>query len=291
MKKLYSYQDMKRDLRKLSLDYPDLVKVFRLANTADGNVIYGVRLGSPSALKNVVLQAAMHAREWLNTELFMRMIKRCCQKYHNGIYQGVTYQELFENVCFWILPMVNPDGVAISQYGVSGLHSAGLQKVVRETAGKHTRTWKANARGVDLNRNYSTGFARATVLCRSGASYAGKSPFSERETRALVKLILKIKPQAVINYHETGHLIYYKEDSELVETVHMLTGYRLCKEKEESNGNLGDWLTEKNVEWCTVETCIGKAPVHRVQMLAEWHRHRDMLPAIARVCYCSLRSR
>lgn len=283
MKKQYSYQDMKRDLRKLSKEYTGIVRVFSLAETPDKNRIYGIRLGNPLAEKHIVVQAAMHAREWLNTELLMSMVKRCCYHYDTGSYQGVTYQKLFNRVCFWILPMVNPDGVAISQYGVSALHSVQLQKLVKEMAGKYSKSWKANARGVDLNRNYSPGFGRDTAQERGGASYAGTCPFSERETRALVKLILKVKPVAVVNYHETGHLIYYKEEDELVQTVHSLTGYSLCREEGESNGNLGDWLTEQEISWCTVETCRGKAPVSRFQLLAEWSRHRELLPAIARI--------
>lgn len=281
MKRLYSYQDMKRDLRKLSLCDPTIVKVFCLAKTADGNTLYGIRLGNRSAPKHIVVQAAMHAREWLNTELLMRMVKRCCQNYATGVWQGKSYQELFGKACFWILPMVNPDGVAVSQYGIAGLCSPSLQSLVREAAGRHTREWKANARGVDLNRNYSTGFCRATKPQRSSSFYAGKRPFSERETRALAKLIAKVKPQAVINYHETGHLIYYKEESQLVQTVQSLTGYQLAPETGEPNGNLGDWLSEQNITWCTIETCIGSAPVRRIQLLAEWKKHCNLLPAIA----------
>lgn len=281
MKSRYSYKDMKRDLKKLSVKYQGFIKVFWLAGTADGNRIYGIRLGNLSASKNIVIQASMHGREWLNTELIMRMVKRFCRKYPSAKYHGKSYQELLGKVCFWILPMVNPDGVAISQYGVKGLRSIHLQKLVKGLGRKDTRFWKANARGVDLNRNYSTGFGRAAAKSRGSALYAGKTPFSERETRALVKLILKTRPQAVINYHETGHLIYYKKNSRLVQAVHSLTGYRLCPEGEECNGNLGDWLTERRIDWCTVETCVGEAPVKRKQILAEWKRHRELLPAVA----------
>lgn len=287
MSGIYSYRDMKRDLRKLSLKYQGLLKVFWLAKTADGNRIYGIRLGNPAASKNVVIQASMHGREWLNTELLICMVKRCCRRFRIGCYHGKSYQVLFGEVCFWILPMVNPDGVAVSQYGAEGLRSICLQRLVKELSGKDAKFWKANARGVDLNRNYSTGFGASAAKYRGSAEYAGKTPFSERETRALVKLILKIKPQAVLNYHETGHLIYYKNDSRLVQTVHALTGYKLCKEGQECNGNLGDWLTERGIDWCTLETCVKVAPVCEKQLLHEWKRHRNMLPAIAEM-FCQV---
>ena len=64
MKKVYSYRNMKRDLKKLSFYYPELLRVFRLAKTADGNQIYGMALGNRRAKKRIVIQASMHAREY-----------------------------------------------------------------------------------------------------------------------------------------------------------------------------------------------------------------------------------
>jgi hypothetical protein len=90
-----------------------------------------------------------------------------------------------------------------------------------------------------------------------------------------------IKPCAVVNYHETGRLIYYRNKSRLTQTVHAQTGYRLVKETQEDNGNLGDWLTAQQIDWCTVETCVGKAPVSRLQLLTEYRRHDTLIPAIA----------
>lgn len=38
----------------------------------------------------------------------------------------MTYQELFNKVAVYIVPMANPDGVTISQYGVSEIKSKNL---------------------------------------------------------------------------------------------------------------------------------------------------------------------
>lgn len=282
MGRVYSYRDMKKDLRRISSEYPELLKVFCLARTADGNQIYGIRFGNPKAEKRIVIQASMHAREWFNTELVMRMVERNSRQWKkNADYRGIFYKRLLEGVCFFIIPMVNPDGVAISQCGVKGIHDKVLQAMIKEAAGGRYKYWKANARGVDLNRNYSTGFASATADSIGGQEYAGKSPFSERETRAMVRLIHRVKPQIVINYHSAGHLIYYKEDSRLVQRLGQLTGYLLCQEKDEANGNLGDWLSELGIAWCTLETCIGKAPAGRWQLLFEWRKHRDLMAEVA----------
>ena len=72
---------MKKDLKKLSFCYPELLRVFRLAATADGNQIYGMALGNRKAKNRIVIQASMHAREWFNTELLMQMAERCCRRW------------------------------------------------------------------------------------------------------------------------------------------------------------------------------------------------------------------
>ena len=281
MKKIYSYHDMKADLKVLSESYPEILRVFRLARTADGRWMYGIRFGNSCAKKRFVIQASMHAREWFNTELIMRMVRRACRQWQKNIhYQGIDYRKLLDGVCFFILPMVNPDGVAISQKGPKGIRDDVLRTMIKESGGTYLY-WKANARGVDLNRNYSTGFAADTRREKGSKEYAGKRPFSERETRALVKLIHTVKPMAVINYHSAGHLLYYKEDNWLVRLAKRLTGYKLCQETGEPNGNLGDWLSKNGICWCTIETCVGKAPAGRWQLPMEWKKHKNLLAEIA----------
>lgn len=71
----------------------------------------------------------------------------------------------------WVVPVVNPDGVA--------------------------KRRRQNARGVDLNRNFSTGWAKA-----GGATRSGSKAFSEPETRAIRDLADTIKPTYTISFHQ-----------------------------------------------------------------------------------------
>lgn len=284
----YSYADLSRDIKKMAKFYQDVMELSILAKTADNNNVYCIRLGNADAKKKILIQSTMHAREWLNSQLVMKMAERCCKYYYSGKYNGIAYSKLFNNVCVYIVPMLNPDGVNISQYGLARIKSPSLRRLVKRLGRGSYRRWKANARGVDLNRNFSAGFrkgnSRGTKRGREG--YSGPYAFSERETKALVKLINKIKPKAVINYHEAGRVIYYTKYSSLTSLVRKKTGYRPIRESiSGANGSLGDYLTRKGITWCTPETYSGTAPVGHSQFYYEWGKHRDIIQAVAKLYY------
>ncbi len=280
----YSYANVNKDIQILKNRYSSLITVSTLTKTADGNDIYCVRLGNPNADKKIVLQSTMHAREWLNSQMIMQCIEYYCQNYQAGKYDDVSFKKLFNKVCFYILPMVNPDGVNISQYGLARIKSEKLKKTVKKVAKGQYDTWKANARCVDINRNFKYGFGKGIhEKKKSSGFYGGKKAESEKETQALLKIINLVKPDAVINYHEVGEIIYYRNETSLTALVKEKTGYALIPDDKVKDGSLGNWLDAKKINWCTIETCTGVAPVEHEQYKDLYDKNRDVIAAVARL--------
>jgi murein peptide amidase A len=81
-----------------------------------------------------------------------------------------------EGVDLWLVPDANPDGRAAGTRG--------------------------NARGVDLNRNFPHRWRRL-----GGAFYSGPRPTSEPETRALMRLIRRVRPTVTIWFHQHLNMV------------------------------------------------------------------------------------
>jgi succinylglutamate desuccinylase len=82
-----------------------------------------------------------------------------------------------DGVGMWLIVSMNPDGAA--------------------------RGTRANARGVDLNRNFPEDWARSA----RGTFWPGPRPSSERETRGMVRFLTAVRPTAVLSFHQAFDLV------------------------------------------------------------------------------------
>lgn len=296
----YSYQDMVRDLKKLAQQYPETTGLESLGKTADKREIYCLRMGNPEADKQIIVQACIHAREWLNCQVLMKMTERYLANYETGTHKGVTYQELFDEVAVYIVPMVNPDGVTISQYGISKIKNKALRKKLKKMKknGAYKR-WKANARGVDLNRSFPASWAKKRTEKKPASDgYAGKKAGSEAETKAIIKLIGRLPNlKACVNYHSMGELIYWgakgkgqkrKDAYELASMVHKTTGYRLVDESKTygAGGDLERYLISKEkLPYVCIETGSQNCPLPHKAFNGIYKKNKTIIEKTAYLYY------
>lgn len=278
---LYDYNDMTADIRGLVHKYSGKLSYYSLGKTYDNRDIWCLRIGNASASKKLVLDAAIHAREWLNTQVLMRHTEQILRDYSD-------YSNRFRNVCVYIIPMDNPDGVSISQSGYQAIRNENLRKKVKKIG--HFSRWKNNARGVNINNNFPAGFKKSKKAKKADwVFYSGKKAGSEKETQALMRFIEKTKPQAVINLHSTGSIIYwdFNVESGLHEKLYNLAGkvnsfnkYRMMPKSSSTNkaGGFADWLVyEKGIPSITVETGSVPCPLPHSQYKKIYNKNSDML--------------
>ena len=307
---LYTYDMVMRDIYFLKQRYPDLCEIIKLGTTADGRDIIDVAVGSKTASKDVIIQYSMHAREYINTLLGMKQLEELLKGMQGGAeYNGIPYSTILQDVRLHIIPLMNPDGVTISQLGFDGINSetirADLNKIwaTDNEAGRgdvnlaaYTSTWKANALGGDLNRNYDTLWEDAGVggtTEPSSARYPGPFAHSENETVALLALEEAVNCSAQIAYHSEGDLIFwnygvegdlYAKDEQLAQVVAATTGYPLestVTSNQSTSGCSDYFIRELGVPSITIETGTGDCPIGIDQWDGIWSRNAQVLPAVA----------
>ena len=282
--KKYSYSDMKVDLKKLEKAYGSILKVDIAGKSLDKRNLYYVTLGNAKAKKTVYVETSVHAREYMNTKFMMKVIEDYCRGYDTKKYKGKKYSTIFNNVKLVIMPMVNPDGVTISQYGPKKIRNAKLRENLYKIAGGvDFKIWKANARGIDINRNYAEGFDRGGAKTPGHKQYAGKTPISEPETKAQVSVVEKVKPDVVICYHQAGEVMYHLNHTKLSNMLYSMTHYTHIISGQTHYGTFSDYLDARNILNCTLETGLTPAPVKNSMYKKIYKTNKDVLVAVAKM--------
>jgi hypothetical protein len=186
------------------------VKLFDIGNTIQGRDIWAVRMtqgaqGQPLGERPAVLfQGTTHAREWISTEVTMRLLDWFVAERQA---ENPEVMEILETSELWFVPVVNPDG-----YEFTFTDERLWRKNLRDNDGSGEIT---NADGVDLNRNYPEhwnydGEGSSSVFFSE--TYRGEEPASEPESQADIALVEDMADfQFAISYHSFGQLLLYPQ--------------------------------------------------------------------------------
>ena len=190
--------------------YNGFVKLYDIGDTIQGRDIWAVRMtqgarGRPLGSRPAVLyQGTTHAREWISTEVTMRLLEWFLAERRAN---DKDVKRLLKDVELWFVPVVNPDG-----YEFTFTDERLWRKNLHDNDDDGNIT---NADGVDLNRNYPEHWnydqeGSSSVI--SSETYRGADAASEPESQANIDLVEDMADfRFAISYHSFGQLLLYPQ--------------------------------------------------------------------------------
>jgi g-D-glutamyl-meso-diaminopimelate peptidase len=289
-KQTYTYAIMVRDLNKLAAAYPDLIKLESIGKSEYGRDIWQADLGTGDAV--VLLNGSHHAREWMTTILLMTMLDRYAQAYERGeAWNGQSVRDLLDRVTLRFIPMVNPDGVTLQQKGLSAFPKEDHAALLAMNDGStNFKRWKANAKGIDLNRQYPADWANigSPEPGPHYMNYKGIAPLQAKEAQALYDATMDTQPDIALAYHSSGEILYWhfhndkanwSRDRALAGRFAGMTGYRVVPPASNpSGGGFTDWfIQEFGRSGLTPELArpAGETNVPLSEWNRIWNQHRS----------------
>jgi g-D-glutamyl-meso-diaminopimelate peptidase len=260
---IYTVDRMEKDLKTLQETYH--FQVDTLGKTAQGSDIWAAKLGKGE--RSILLVGSHHAREWLTTTLLMSMLEEYAEAYSQGASIAGYSTNSLDDVSIWFVPLLNPDGVRIQQGDFSDLSRKEKFSVWKMNRfSKNWSRWKANANGIDVNRQYPAGWntLKTGVHRPHYQFYKGKHPLQAEEAKALVSFTKQIDPLIAVAYHTSGREIFWNyhnepdhiaRDYKLAKKAADITGYELAIPEKNANGSgFTDWfITEFQRPAMTIE--------------------------------------
>ena len=272
----FTHEVMCGMIERLCADY-ECISFFSIGKSLFGRSIPCLRFGAGSV--NMLYVGAHHGMEWITSILLMRFAEDLCDNYINkrNLY-GINADYLYQARSFYIVPILNPDGVELCINGIAAGNPMKDRLVRANNMSDDFSSWQANARGVDLNHNYDAGFAEyksiESKLGITGAAptrYSGEYPESEPETQALCKLVRTVGDfKIAMALHTQGEEIYadfngkYPPRGEIIgKQLARCSGYKLTRaDGPAAYGGFKDWyISEFNKPAFTVECGKGKNPL------------------------------
>lgn len=288
----YTPETYLTELREIALAYPEIASLDTIGYSVEGRPIATLRLGSgPHTL---YVMGSLHGREWLSTTQVMKSIEHIARGWATGAdYEGADVAEMLDSCTIFFSPMFNPDGVDISQRGAAGRDTDFRAIPITKTKVGYP-SWKANARGVDLNRNFTNGWSDNNTSPKSPRSeqFKGYTPESEPETKAFIAFTDSIRPEAIVSFHTQGEILYMSRPDararRICADVARSTGYE-PQPIDPPYGSMQDDVDSRlGCLYINVELCppIGPTPYpHNLFFKRVWPRAAAVVPIVAAGLY------
>lgn len=209
--------------------YGDILKKEVIGYSVCNNEILALKLSNSNSLLDskakLLLVGGIHAREDFSVMLCMKMLENYCYYYKNNIIiDNFDLKNILNKVDIYFIPIANPDGLNIVHHGIKSSCNYENLKNMRIWGDDHTY-WKANANGVDLNKNFDDGNWDIR-LCVEGTDkpcsdrFKGFYPNSEPETNILINYCNNNNFSLMVSYHCSGNCTFWADSK----THHIFRG-------------------------------------------------------------------
>ncbi len=255
-----NYEEMTHQLHYFAGQYPEIVSLESLGKSVDGRNLWLVKLGKGDI--ELHIHGSLHARERITTNIILKNLEEYTAAYQleDQLIEGYHVKDLLDEVTIYFVPMANPDGVDYTIGGKGSIQTHGLRTQLDEMSLTDDSVhfppglmrWKANIRGVDLNRQFPLGWENELYKdpgYPSDSMYKGEAPLSEPESRILYDLQLNHPFMINVTYHTQGSVIfwYQTEDWLVRQKTHRLadkvashTGFESVP-TDATGGGFTDW--------------------------------------------------
>ncbi|MGB4439129.1 MAG: M14 family zinc carboxypeptidase [Sedimentibacter sp.] len=224
----YFLDDIYKDIDTLCEKYSSVLSKLVIGKSVEGRDIVALKVSGKkddifrgiqnSKVKpSVLFVGGIHAREDFSVMLCMKMIDYycCCCYNEEKSFDDFNVMKIIDNVDMYFVPVVNPDGLNIVHNGLESSSSYEQLKTMYIWGEDHSY-WKANANGVDLNKNFDDGNWEVRT-CVPGTEvpcsdrFKGYAPNSEPETQALVNFCNENNFSLMVTYHCSGNCTFWAD--------------------------------------------------------------------------------
>lgn len=283
----YSFFEIKKIIRDLTAKYPFL-NTQVIGKSAAGRDIFALSLGS--AKEEVLFLAGDDPSYPITTLILLKF----CENVLNSILKGKELCGLDMRKALFgrrltFIPLLNPDGAEIRLRGETEFRYVSDSLI--KLAQKEYKIWKSNLRGVEISRNFKTGFEKRReqeklqgIHSPKSGGFSGYIFESEAETIALAEFCRKRSINHFIHISAFGETVSYyngetnkKEGGKMAEIVSAVSQYSICPPFGDADSNICNWFSS---EFSAPSLClkIGKTGDDSVNRLyEEYERLKEAL--------------
>ena len=229
--------------------------------------------------KSVLYVGAHHALEAISENILTAFLYDAINSYK----KDENHRFLLQNFTYFVIPALNPDGIALVQGEAVG--NVLYDRQLKMSGGSFS-LWQANARGVDLNHNYPQGFTEykkieaGQGIVAGPTLYSGEYPISECESSALMNTVYSLNPRLILSLHSQGEEIFAvgNRSVALARSFAKMTGYRVSVPTgTAAYGGFCDECSARGIPSITVEVGRGKNPLSYSCARGIYHRLKNAL--------------